>query len=66
MHDGLSRGKTGTEVGLPPDKAVDLRMHPEVAQYIALCDPTKEDLPAERYMELAAFLDLLERIGADV
>lgn len=46
VFDGLSRGKTMTEVGLDPSKWVSFPMSHPIHQYITLCDP---DLELESY-----------------
>ncbi len=47
--DGLSRGKSGPEVGLPAELNVVLEA--DAVQYIRLCDPSKELLRAEQHVE---------------
>jgi hypothetical protein len=45
---GLSRGKSGPEVGLPADLSVVLKE--DAVQYIRLCDPTDALIKAEQHV----------------
>jgi hypothetical protein len=47
--DGLSRGKSGPDVGLPAELSVVLGA--EAVQYIRLCDPANVLLKAEQHVE---------------
>jgi hypothetical protein len=56
--DGLSRGKTGPEVGLPSE--LEVVLSDETVRYIQLCDPARELRTAEQHVERSReFLDTL-------
>jgi hypothetical protein len=60
VYDGLSRGKGGLEVGLPPEKFIKLSPDTFAYQYMCLCNP---DLPLSNIKQhtalSTAFLDLI-------
>ncbi len=64
IYDGLSRGQTGRDVGLPPELYIPVAADSPISHYIALCNP---DLPlvtpAEHTVLSTTFMDLLGRCG---
>lgn len=61
VYDGLSRGKEGVEVGLPPHLYVELTQESMAWQYIALCDPAIPLQSVDDHTSLShEFLRLLE------
>lgn len=60
VYDGLSRGKTATEVGLDPSKELHLPAAHPIHRFIALCDPLEPLVTLPDRMALSAeFVDLL-------
>jgi hypothetical protein len=54
VYDGLSRGLTGKQVGLPEDLEVVLTPNSMATQYIALCNPRLGPLgPPSEHLELS-------------
>ncbi len=57
VYDGLSRGKTGLAVGLPPHLFVELSTD---SPTVRLCDPLVHLVSTEQHTDLSvAFLDIL-------
>jgi hypothetical protein len=56
VYDGLSRGLSGSAVGLDPARQITLPPHHPIVQYLQLCDP---DLPLSSYQD---HLDLSHRL----
>ena len=60
VYDGLSRGKTGSEVGLDPAKQVFLTSDHTITKIITLCDPDQDLSSVSEHLELSGkILDLL-------
>jgi hypothetical protein len=62
VFDGLSRGKTGPEVGLPADSEVVLTPDCLAIRYIMLCNPNNILVGIENHTTLA--VDLLAVLGS--
>jgi hypothetical protein len=56
VYDGLSRGKTATEVGLDPAAQMFLTEEHPIWQFMALCDPAQALNSLEDCLQLAGTL----------
>lgn len=60
VYDGLSRGRSGSEVGLDPTKQIFLSSDHTITKIIALCDPDSAMASVSEHIELSGkILDLL-------
>jgi hypothetical protein len=61
IYDGLSRGKSGRQVGLPPELGVKLSARSSATRYIALCNPKLPPLrtPADHLVHSKQLLEIL-------
>lgn len=60
VYDGLSRGKSGSDVGLPPELAIEFGPDSLTVEYIRLCDPARELFSVDDHLNLStAFFELL-------
>jgi hypothetical protein len=60
VYDGLSRGKSGLAVGLPPHLFVPLPIDSPLVRYVALCDPAQPLVSTEDHTDLSVqFLNIL-------
>jgi peptide deformylase len=67
VYDGLSRGLTGRQVGLPEELEVILTPQSMATKYIALCNPrlTPLETPEEHLVFSQALLALLTPVHAN-
>lgn len=64
IYDGLSRGQTGRDVGLPPELYIPVEPDSPIAQYITLCNPALPlSSPSDHSALSIAFMDLLSGSG---
>lgn len=63
VYDGLSRGKSGTDVGLPAELYVPLSLECLAVRYVVLCDPSVPTAEVFDHLQLSnQFVSLLRGV----